>query len=439
MAVRSYSPGGSRRSACAGVLALILGAAPGAVVNAQDDELFEFLPRGTADLSPIQLEDLKAIAFTPEHVASDLVALNPDVLEAQEEFILNLPRREELTMDPAEFAIDPNLASILSATDSDNLTTLLITPDGGPIVGTILSLDRIYNVRKIDGNQLVLEENEYAFEADHPPEFESEVVEGAESALVAIDTSAADVADVVPEIDVLFGYTEAVRDEAETEKLGSMDNVINRLLVLTNYTFSGNFIDISVRSVGAVEVPYRQSDHIREEAIDLGMPVPVNGGAQTIHPDLQVLHDIADERGADVVILLTTTGYPKECGWAGQIGATKSTALAVVNQKCALYNLSLVHELGHLLGGRHQAERDGAVEPAAYGHGWVSGDGSRRTIMATTCPTGSKAIPGCSRRPLWSSPLTAILGEPVGSEELANTARLLTETAGQVASFRDPP
>jgi hypothetical protein len=104
-------------------------------------------------------------------------------------------------------------------------------------------------------------------------------------------------------------------------------------------------------------------------------------------------------------------------------------AFAVVHHECAATTLSVAHEIGHIIGARHELDIDKTMTPFPYGHGYVNGT-KWRDIMSYKESCG-----GCPRIPVWSSPIVRINGEPAGTPELDN-ARVISEQSARVAAFR---
>lgn len=139
------------------------------------------------------------------------------------------------------------------------------------------------------------------------------------------------------------------------------------------------------------------------------------------------VHALRDKYRADVAVLVVDD--PKGCGLAAQIHASADRAFAVVDQGCAATSYSLAHEIGHLIGARHDAALDDASQPFTYGHGYVHGR-EWRTMMSYKESCG-----GCPRVPVWSSPSIMVKGAPAG-DEISNNARVIAEEAARVAAFR---
>ena len=126
------------------------------------------------------------------------------------------------------------------------------------------------------------------------------------------------------------------------------------------------------------------------------------------------IHAVREQYRADVAILMVDDA--SGCGLATRVGADADEAFAVVHHECAAKNYTLPHEIGHLIGARHD-------------FAYVSGT-SWRDIMSTKDACG-----GCPRMPVWSNPLVLIGGQPAGTTDL-NNARIIAENAWRVAAFR---
>lgn len=139
------------------------------------------------------------------------------------------------------------------------------------------------------------------------------------------------------------------------------------------------------------------------------------------------VHGLRDQYHADVAVLVVDD--PMGCGLAAQIRAPENRAFAVVDQGCAATSYSLAHEIGHLVGARHDLALDGSTQPFTYGHGFVHST-KWRTMMGY-----KESCDGCARIPVWSSPSIRIRDVPAGDEKSDN-ARVIAEEAARVAAFR---
>ena len=138
------------------------------------------------------------------------------------------------------------------------------------------------------------------------------------------------------------------------------------------------------------------------------------------------VHALRAEHQADVGLLIVHD--PNGCGLAAEVFARPERAFAVVHHECAANMYSLGHEIGHLIGARHDEALDDSVKPFAFGHGYVHGN-EWRTMMSYKDSCG-----GCMRLPVWSNPDVMVRGVPAGNASSDN-ARVIAESAGRVAGF----
>jgi hypothetical protein len=139
------------------------------------------------------------------------------------------------------------------------------------------------------------------------------------------------------------------------------------------------------------------------------------------------VHTLRNQWRADVVVLIVDD--PSGCGLATRVGADAEEAFAVVHHACAALMYSIPHEIGHIIGARHDAAVDQTTSDLPYGHGYVAGT-KWRDIMSY-----GAGCNGCPRLPVWSNPTIKVRGE-AGGTLLADNARVILEQADRVANFR---
>ena len=142
---------------------------------------------------------------------------------------------------------------------------------------------------------------------------------------------------------------------------------------------------------------------------------------------MEEVFGLREKHKADVALLIVDDA--KGCGLATRVYADADEAFAVVHHECAATSYTVAHEIGHLIGARHDLSLDKNMNPFPYGHGYVNGQ-KWRDIMSYKDSCG-----GCPRIPVWSSPLIKVKGEAAGTPDLDN-ARVIAEQAARVAAFR---
>jgi hypothetical protein len=214
------------------------------------------------------------------------------------------------------------------------------------------------------------------------------------------DVSAAKPKDVV--IDVIVAYTrKAMSNYADIER-----ELVDLAIAEANRSFRLSNLDhIELRLVHTYRTDYVEEgahfDHVWRFA-DKGDGY------------MEEIHGLRDKHRADVAILVVDD--PKGCGLATRVQADADEAFAVVHHACAATSYTLAHEIGHLIGARHELS-------------YVNGT-KWRDIMGYKDSCG-----GCPRLPVWSSPTVLVNGEPAGTAELDN-ARVIAQQAARVAAFR---
>ena len=218
-------------------------------------------------------------------------------------------------------------------------------------------------------------------------------------------------------IDVMVAYTA----KAATHYTDIRRDLIELAIEDTNHSFRASGIrNIEVRLVHTHETDYREDgaehfDHVWRMA-DKG-----DGFMEEI-PKLR------NEKKADVVVLVVDDA--QGCGLATRVAPDAEEAYAVVHHECAATSYSIAHEIGHILGARHDRSLDNNATPFPFGHGFVSPDLKWRTMMSYKAGCN-----GCPRLLIWSTPAKVVEGKPAG-DELSNNARVIQEQAARVAAFR---
>lgn len=217
-------------------------------------------------------------------------------------------------------------------------------------------------------------------------------------------------------IDVMVVYTErAARHYSDIRR-----DLIELAIEEANQSFRTSRIDnVSVRLVHAHKTDYVEDgaehfDHVwRMVDRDAFM---------------EEVPRLRDEKKADVVVLIVDDR--SGCGLATRVAPDADEAYAVVHHECATTSYSLAHEIGHIIGARHDRSLDQSTSPHPHGHGFVSPDLKWRTMMSYKAGCN-----GCPRLPVWSTPDRVVSGKAAG-DPMHNNAAVIRENASRVAAFR---
>jgi hypothetical protein len=204
--------------------------------------------------------------------------------------------------------------------------------NGNRISGTVAVGGDVYTINPLgDGMHAIVKTNPSAYPPDHPP-----------GVIVPSNSPPAPQRgstlrhQAPPTIRALVLYTPAVR-----EAVGKPEEVARMAVEQINGISQLSDVAMNVELAKAAELNYSETDF------------PCDLATLRLSPIVAKLRDSAR---AQVVFLLTTT--EGACGMSAAIMAKKDSAFSVVNYDCAVGKYSLAHELGHLLGLRHDLWHD---------------------------------------------------------------------------------
>lgn len=290
----------------------------------------------------------------------------------------------------------------------------------------------IYSIMNMGGDlHAMLEVDPRKMPKDHPKSTNADVHHQGDAPILALSTpdSPPPVPKVEPispdqlkaleakkvVIDVMMLYTK----RAVSHYMMRPEDVLEVAFERVNDTFGNSGIgNVSVRLVHSQEVDYDERGS--EEFDDLYHMVDGDGPFKDIRR-------LRDEKRADIVGLIVDD--PRGCGLSTRVAPDAEDAYFVVHYACAAITISIAHEIGHILGARHDRLTDPINTPFPYGHGHA--DGTKwRDIMSY-----AESCDGCLRIPYWSNPRVLYNGEPTGTLAEDN-ARVILEQADRVSKFR---
>jgi peptidyl-Asp metalloendopeptidase len=231
-------------------------------------------------------------------------------------------------------------------------------------------------------------------------------------------------------IDVLVVYTDDLR--ASLGNTASAVAAATSAIAATNTAYANSGVTPRVRLAGTLEVAYNDSGNLETALYDL---------RGTSDGQMDNVHTVRNQVGADAVALLTLNGSGGTCGIGFLMGSLSagfaSNAFSATRWSCAVGNLSFPHELGHNFGLEHDRFVSPSGTPAyPYGFGYVDSQLQFRDIMAyaNAC--------GCTRIQYFSNPNMTYLSRPLGIHyesspgTSADNVRALNNAAMTIANWR---
>lgn len=364
------------------------------------------------DQTPLQSQRLKQINKLPTTKSVHFIQFNENALQTSE-VALSLPGKKSLSVmkTGGEAHDSKNFMWIGSLREEPRGGTTLIARNG-EITGSISSPAGLYRITPLGGGvQALVEVDSTKFPKDEPESFRAK--EAQHERFQPRGGSNADAAQV--QIDVLVAYTSLAK-----AGVADIDATIALAVAEANQSYVNSGVNIHLSLVDSFQVTYTETGKTFD----------------TILSDFVGMSDVnkrRDQSGADLAALIID--QRDFCGMADAIMANASTAFAVVYYDCATGYYSFAHELGHLMGARHNEQMDSSTTPFAYGHGYLhtTPPPAWRTIMAYDCPGG------CQRLQYWSDPRINYGTQPMGTAGTNDNARVLNETAATVSAFRTRP
>ena len=295
----------------------------------------------------------------------------------------------------------------------DPMSTVTLVRNGDKVTGNVRIGEQLFAIRPLQkGGTAIVAVDTSKLPPEHPASFAGAPVVPMPYADLNQDANTV--------IRVLVNYTPGV-----VSQVGDVNGLIALAVAETNQGYANAGVAITLELANASQTAYTETGNFDT---DLARYRGTSDGF------MDEIHTTRNNSAADVgVLIVTNTAY---CGLASGIGSSATTAFAEVYHGCATGYYSFAHEIGHLQSARHDPKNDPTNSPYAYGHGYqYIGKGRNatkwRTIMAYDCQGG------CPRLNYWSNPGVTYGGKAMGTASSSDNHRVLNNTAGTVAGFRN--
>ena len=352
--------------------------------------------------------------------------------------LLTLQQNLTFVIDDNSYTLSPisiearGINNFTATYRSDNkLNTMVLSVYGNNFKGYLFLENGVWSIETTDNNQYVLVGID---QSTFPNEKDIKHKKKISKANDQINDSVSGVkmVEMIPHpiISVLVLYTNDVRS--------SYSNVVNEIFIaegMANAAFDNSDIDCKLKVVYIGPTDYNELYPYNSSNFDEDL----NRFATRNDGYMDEVFGLRETYSADICVLIRKDDT--YCGVARDIGAIADSAFCMVSYDCASSYLSFAHEIGHLVGCRHDlhvdtlADPNGYMFPYLYGHGYISTGKTWRTIMSY-----GNGCHRCERIPYWSNPeIEPYGGEHAGDETYCNNARVWKENAEIVSYFRSAP
>ncbi len=397
------------------IAALVL--ATFAAAEAQTQELFIPIPQNqfSSSVTPEQSQRLARIKQQPATKSLDLVAINLKALQSDTtKFSFSGERALTFSKQSVQGTGGTDLIWHGKLADLPGTATLVVRD--GNITGTVQDGSNLFHIEPLGGGvHAIVKVDTSKLPPEHSPSEDSKP-QDAITPKEGLHLQSAPLGDAPISINVLVAYTPSA--EASVSDIKA---TIELAVAEANQSYINSGIRIRLNLVDTVRLDYTEGDTFPAIVADFKDNPEIYQRRRAAHADLAAL----------------IVNRPEACGQAAGIMANPATAFAAVHYGCATGYYSFAHELGHLMGARHDEGHDSTQTPFPYGHAFQrpspTATEAFRTVMAYQCNAPDKCDP---RVPYWSNPGIRFKGVATGATA-DNNARVLNETAATVADFRN--
>jgi len=232
-----------------------------------------------------------------------------------------------------------------------------------------------------------------------------------------------------PTIRVLFLYTSSALAMMNSPQLLNMKMEAFRYINEANLSFVNSNVNAHLQLAYLGPVNYNENSYTWNQVLN---HFSTQGDGY-----IDEVHSLRNKYSADIcVLMLDKEDY---CGEAYAINATASGAFCMIwpSFNYCGYRFSAIHEIGHLIGCRHNRKKDNSNTPYKYGHGFMNCDTITSALSWCTIMSYETSCSGyCPRILNWSNPYITYNGIATGTTTYENNSRVWNERASTVASFR---
>jgi hypothetical protein len=402
------------------------------------------LKRRSGPVSPADEAMMKPMRSAPETVgvhvmsapeagvAEYVLGTTPGSGEAPPRIVINLDDKRDVTIRRTRSTVTERGLTWGGVVEETGESAVLMLWKDGRLTGVLGYKGHIYSVRNMNGEaHAVIEFDPKKLPPDHA--LASASVRDLARRSDVISAQPPQEAPAIPDVKPLT--------KAERRALESKDITIDVMILYTK-KLMGLYIrdpaDLTALVIEQANETFRNSgiNNVKLRLVHQQMVDYDETGAEHFEHlyrmvdgvgPFKAIHKLRNEKRADIVGMVLDD--PSGCGLSTRVGADSEEAFFVVHHSCAAITISIAHEIGHILGTRHDRRVDANDRPFAYGHGFVNGT-KWRDIMSY-----QESCEGCVRIPYWSNPRVTYRGEPTGTV-VNDNARVILEQAERVSKFR---